>query len=214
VTILRVWSVNVARPRVIGQRHGADVWSAIGKVPVTSDSVELGWLNLSGDDQSDRSVHGGIDKGVYVYPGEHQPLWRSAGIAAAPGLFGENLTTEGLTEEDVHLGDHFTWGPCELVVTQPRTPCYKLAMHLRRPDIAKLMIDSGSSGWYLRVLRTGTVTIGEPMRRTVHRADLPTIHDVFAWTIRAPREPANIRRLLAVAELASQYAQGLANLGR
>jgi MOSC domain-containing protein YiiM len=98
-------------------------------------------------------------------------------------------------------------------VTQPRTPCYKLALHLRRPDIARLMIDSGASGWYLRVLRTGTVTIGEPMRRTVHRAELPTIHDVFAWTIRTPREPGNIRRLLAVPELASQYAQGLTKLG-
>jgi MOSC domain-containing protein YiiM len=212
VTILSVRSINVAQPRVIGQRHGTDVWSAIGKVPLASDSAELGWLNLSGDDQADRSVHGGIDKGVYVYPGEHHPWWRSAGIPAAPGLFGENLTTEGLTEADVHLGDHFVWGPCELVVTQPRTPCYKLAMHLRRPDIARLMIDSGASGWYLRVLKTGTVTIGEPMRRTVHRAELPTIHDVFTWTIRTPRKPGNIRRLLAAPELASQYAQVLTKL--
>lgn len=71
MTVLRVRSVNVARPRVIGQRHGADVWSAIGKVPVTGDSVSLGWLNPRGDDQADREVHGGIDKAVYVCPGEH-----------------------------------------------------------------------------------------------------------------------------------------------
>ena len=146
MTVLRVWSVNIARRRVIGQQHGTDVWSALGKAPVTGDCVELGWLNLSGDEQADRTAHGGIDKGVYGYPAEHHPRWRSAGIPAAPGLLGENLTTEGLTEEDVHLGDHFTWGPCELVVTQPRTPCYKLATHLRRPDIARLMIDSGASG--------------------------------------------------------------------
>jgi MOSC domain-containing protein YiiM len=212
VSVLRVCSVNTGRASQIGARHHQPVVSAIGKQPITSADVVIGWLNIDGDEQADRSVHGGIDKAVYVYPQEHFAHWQSNGIAASAGTFGENITSQGLTETDVHLGDRWTWGTSELIVTQPRNPCYKLAMRLQRPDVAKLMINTATCGWYLRVLRPGIAAITDPMHRTLHRADAPTVSEAFAWTLRQPRQGANIRRLLATPELAAQYAESIAAL--
>jgi MOSC domain-containing protein YiiM len=212
VTVLEVRSVNVGLTRQIGVRRGEPALSAIGKRPVTDKSISVGWINLAGDEQTDRTVHGGSDKAIYVYPEEHFAYWHSVDLPATAGTFGENITSRGVTEAAIHLGDRFAWGNCELIVTQPRTPCYKLAMHLQRPDIAKLMISTGRSGWYLRVLQPGTVDTAAPMHRTVHRADLPTIYEVFASTMRAPRDSDTIRQLLAVPELAAQYAEAITGL--
>ena len=212
MSVLGVCSVNVGRASKIGTRHDQPVMSAIGKQPIASASVMIGWLNIVGDEQADRSVHGGIDKAVYVYPQEHFAYWQSVGIVASAGTFGENVTSQGLIEADVHLGDRWTWGTSEVIVTQPRTPCYKLALRMQRPDVAKLMINRANCGWYLRVLRPGTAAITDPMHRTLHRTDLPTIAETFVWTLRQPREAANVRRLLAAPELAAQYAEAITGL--
>jgi MOSC domain-containing protein YiiM len=214
MTVLEVRSVNVGLTGQIGARKDKPVLSAIRKQPVRCRSISVGWINLAGDEQTDRSAHGGTDKAIYAYPEEHLVYWRSVGLQATAGTFGENITSRGLTEAAIHLGDRFAWGDCELIVTQPRTPCYKLAMHLRRPDIAKLMISTGRCGWYLRVLQAGSVDTTAPMHRTVHRADLPTIDQVFAWTMRAPRDPDKIRRTLTVPELAARYADAITGLAR
>lgn len=207
---LTVRSVNVGTPRRIGTKRDQAVLSAIGKKPVLTPRIQVGWLNLAGDDQADRTVHGGADKAVYVYPSEHYAFWETQGVHA--GTFGENITSEGLCETDVHLGDRWRWGTAELIVTQPRTPCYKLAMHLARKDAARLMIDTTRCGWYLRVVRPGTAATTEPMHRIEHRADLPTIADTFNWALTAPRDPHNITRLLATPELATQFATAIAGL--
>ncbi len=143
---LRILSVNVSRPRVIGQLHGEDVWSGIDKKPVAEDSVFVGRLDIDGDAQADLSVHGGVDKAVYVYPADHWPWWeQEKSFGCGPARFGENLTLQGGDEHAVAIGDRFRWGDALLEVSQPRAPCYKLAIHARR-DIPQLMTVSARCG--------------------------------------------------------------------
>jgi MOSC domain-containing protein YiiM len=159
--------VNVAEPRVIGTRRGQLVWSAIGKRPVAAATLGLDALNLEGDRQADLRVHGGPDKAVYAYPAEHLPYWNAElGMEPpfGPGSFGENLTTAGWLEDEVRIGDIWAWGDALLQVTQPRSPCYKLAMATGRPDLLKRLVESGRTGWYLRVLQPGRVPVAGSIR--------------------------------------------------
>jgi len=156
----------VAEPHVIGVRRGRPVESGIGKQPVPSATLRLDLLNLEGDRQADLRVHGGRDKAVYAYPSEHLPLW-NAELAVdppfGPGTFGENLTTAGWLEDDVRIGDIWSWGEALLQVTEPRAPCFKLAMVTGRRDLLKRVVQTGRSGWYLRVLRPGVVPVAGPI---------------------------------------------------
>jgi MOSC domain-containing protein YiiM len=171
-------SVNVAVPQVIGTRRGQPVLSAIGKQPVAVPDLTLDWLNLAGDRQADLRVHGGPDKAVYAYPAEHLPRWNNElgfDPPVGPGTFGENLTTTGWLEDEVHLGDIWSWGDALLQVTQPRSPCYKLALVTGRPELLRRFVATGRSGWYLRVLRPGIVPVAGPMTIVVQVSDAPTI---------------------------------------
>ncbi len=158
---MKLLSVNVGLPRDI-EWKGKVVRTSIFKAPVDGP-VRVARLNLEGDQQSDLSVHGGIDKAVYAYPSEHYPFWRREllGIDLPWGIFGENFTTEGLLEETVHIGDRFRVGSTELVVAQPRMPCFKLGIRFNRPDIVKRFLHSGRSGFYFSVVREGKVTAGD-----------------------------------------------------
>ncbi len=120
-------------------------------------------LNLDGDGQADLSVHGGADKAVYAYPSEHYTYWRGelAGMEMPFGMFGENFTTEGLAEDAVNIGDRFRIGTAELVVTQPRLPCYKLGLKFGRDDMVKRFLASGRTGFYFSVSREGEVGAGD-----------------------------------------------------
>ena len=161
---MKLLSVSVGRPREI-QWRGETVLTSIFKDPVEG-RVRVGWLNLEGDEQSDLSVHGGVDKAVYAYPGEHYPLWREdlPGMDLSWAFFGENLTTEGLDEQTVHIGDRLRIGSAEFLVTQPRMPCFKLAIRAGRQEIGKLMLQSGRSGFYLSVQQEGEVAAGDPIQ--------------------------------------------------
>lgn len=183
---VRLVSVNVGLPRVIGDtRWGKPIRSGIVKQPVTTASIYLDTLNLDGDRQADLTVHGGRDKAVYAYPVEHLPLWNDElGTDFVPGSFGENLTTAGWLEDDVRIGDVWAWGDARLQVSQPRSPCYKLATVAGRPDLLKRLVRTGRTGWYLRVLRPGTVPVAGPIQvierdpagvsvLLAHRASLP-----------------------------------------
>jgi MOSC domain-containing protein YiiM len=163
---VRLASVNVGLPRVIGASHwGKPIRSGIVKQPVTAASIYLDTLNLEGDRQADLTVHGGRDKVVYAYPVEHFPLWNEElGTDFAPGTFGENLTTAGWLEDDVRIGDIWAWGEARLQVSQPRSPCYKLATVTDRPDLLKRFVRTGRTGWYLRVLQAGTVPVSGPIQ--------------------------------------------------
>jgi MOSC domain-containing protein YiiM len=183
---VRLASVNVGLPRVIGASHwGKPIRSGIVKQPVTAASIYLDTLNLEGDRQADLTVHGGRDKVVYAYPVEHFPLWNEElGTDFAPGTFGENLTTAGWLEDDVRIGDIWAWGEARLQVSQPRSPCYKLATITGRPDLLKRFVRTGRTGWYLRVLQAATVPVSGPIQvierdpagisvLLAHRATLP-----------------------------------------
>lgn len=160
---MRVVSVNVGQPREV-EAQGTIVLTSIFKAPVPG-AVRVRQLNLDGDRQSDLSVHGGAHKAVYVYPAEHYAYWR-AELTEAPlpwGAFGENLTTQGLREDSTYVGDRFRIGSTELVVTQPRMPCFKLGIRFGRPDMVKRFQQSGRTGFYLSVSEEGDVSAGDPI---------------------------------------------------
>jgi MOSC domain-containing protein YiiM len=158
---MKVVSVNVGLPRDVVSK-GRSVTTAIFKEPVEG-RVQLRTLNLDGDRLADLKVHGGVHKAVYAYPAEHYDYWRRElpGVELPWGMFGENLTVEGLLEREVNIGDQFRIGSAELVVTQPRLPCYKLAVKFGRDDIIKRFLESGRTGFYVAVQKEGEVGAGD-----------------------------------------------------
>jgi MOSC domain-containing protein YiiM len=172
---MKLISIQVGRPRDIDWR-GEQVRTSIFKTAVAGP-VHVRRLNLDGDEQSDLSVHGGPNKAVYVYPSEHYEYWRTElpEITFAWGAFGENLTTEGVLEDRVCLGDHLACGSAEFIVTQPRQPCYKLAVKFDRLDMVKRFYRSGRSGFYLAVLREGTITPGDALTLTATAGERMTV---------------------------------------
>ena len=161
----RVISVNVGQPRAVRFREGT-LLTGIFKTPVTG-RVTLNKLNLAGDRQADLTVHGGIDKAVYCYRVEHYRYWAAAlpGTELPYGMFGENLTTEGLDETSVYIGDRFRIGSAILQVTQPRTPCYKLGIKFGRSDVVEKFWFSGRSGFYFSVIAEGELGSGDVIER-------------------------------------------------
>ena len=162
---MRVLSVNVGLPREVIWR-GKSVTTGIYKEPVEG-RVPIRALNLDGDRQADLRVHGGLDKAVYAYPSEFYELWsrERPELELGPGTFGENLTTEGLLDESVSVGDRYRVGTAELVVTQPRLPCFKLGIKMRRDEFVTEFLERGLLGFYLAVAREGEVEAGNPIVR-------------------------------------------------
>lgn len=175
---MKVLSVQVGRPRDVEWR-GEVVNTGIFKTPVEGP-VAVHYLNLDGDGQADLSVHGGQDKAVYAYPSEHYVTWQRElpELQFPHGAFGENLTVEGLLEDDVRIGDVLRIGSAEFVVTQPRQPCYKLALRFDRPDMPRRLLRTGRSGFYLRVLKEGALAAGDAIERRLVDESAPTIREV------------------------------------
>jgi len=212
-TTVGIRSVNVGVPQPLARTgDGEVVWSAIAKTPVASGSVLwLSLMNLSGDGQADLTVHGGVDKAVYAYPSEHLDPWsaeldESLGVAA----FGENLSTVGVSEADVCIGDVWVWGAATLEVCQPRWPCFKLALHRGRPDIQQRMRRSGRTGWYLRVLDVGAVSVDAEIvvaRRDPAALSIADAHE--AMSDRHLERPDLVRALAAHERLAEDWREPL-----
>jgi MOSC domain-containing protein YiiM len=160
--IVKLISLNIGRPRLAVYK-GATLSTGIFKQPI-SGCVALRTLNLDGDRQSDLTVHGGPYKAVYAYPSEHYEYWRAElpGTDLPWGMFGENFTTEGLTEVDLHIGDRLQIGSAVVMVRQPRMPCSKLAAKFQRDDMIERFLASGRSGFYFSVEREGEVEAGDP----------------------------------------------------
>jgi MOSC domain-containing protein YiiM len=175
---MRVVAISVGRPQEVEWR-GRRVQTSIFKTPV-SRRVHVARDNVEGDQQSDLSVHGGPEKAVYVFPAEHYDFWRrELPEAELPwGAFGENFTTEGLLEDEVWIGDRYRVGTTELVVTQPRMPCYKLGIRFDRPDMVKRFLQSRRSGFYLAVEREGEVGAGDAIERFARDETRLTVEDV------------------------------------
>jgi MOSC domain-containing protein YiiM len=178
MTAMRVISVNVGQPRAVDWK-GRTVTTGIFKEPVEG-TVPVRRLNLDGDRQADLSVHGGPDKAVYAYPSEHYPYWRGEypDHDLSWAGFGENLTTEGWLEDAVHIGDRFRVGTAEMIVVQPRMPCFKLGIRFGRDDIIPHFLESDRPGFYLRVLEEGDVAAGDPMVRTAEDPRRVSVVDI------------------------------------
>jgi MOSC domain-containing protein YiiM len=177
---MKLVAISVGRPRDV-QWRGRKAQTSIFKTPV-SGRVHVTRDNVEGDQQSDLSVHGGPEKAVYAYPAEHYSFWRrELPDADLPwGAFGENFTTEGLLEDEVWIGDRYRVGTVELVVTQPRMPCYKLAIRFGQPDVVKRFLQSRRSGFYLAVEREGEVGAGDAIERLARDERRLSIADVVA----------------------------------
>ena len=159
------------------------VRTSIFKAPVAG-RVRVAALNIAGDEQSDLSVHGGIDKAVYAYPSEHYAPWRKElpELEFPWGAFGENLTVEGMLEDEVRIGDRYRAGSAEFVVTQPRIPCFKLGIRFNRPEMVKRFLRSGRSGFYLAVLREGDIAAGDPVELVAaddHQVSVAAVNGLY-----------------------------------
>ena len=175
---MKIISVNLGLPRRV-LHHDREVITSIFKSPVT-DPVMLRFLNLEGDRQSDLRVHGGRNKALYAYPFEHYDYWRDQLPEAdlSWGNFGENLTTEGLHEQDTLIGDVYRVGAATVKVTQPRMPCYKLGIRFGRDDMLKRFLASGRSGIYFSVVQEGLVDRGDVIEKISSAPEGISIADV------------------------------------
>jgi MOSC domain-containing protein YiiM len=172
-----------------------------------------GTLGLEGDEQADLSVHGGVDKAVYAYPSEHYPFWRSelSDVELASGAFGENLTTGGLVESELCIGDRLRIGTAEFRVTQPRVPCFKLGIRLGRPDVVKRFLHSGRSGFYLSVLREGTISPDDEIERFAAEGSSLSVAEIARLGLAGDSEPALLRRASELEALPAEWRESFRN---
>ena len=175
---MRLLSLNVGLPRQV-RFQGELVTTGIYKKPVQG-SVRLRKLNLEGDKQADLKVHGGVDKAVYAYAGEHYDYWRQElpDMSLPWGMFGENFTTEGMFEESVNIGDQFKVGTANLIATQPRMPCYKLGVKFGNMDMIKRFLASGLTGVYFKVMKEGEIEQGDEIKLIKKDENSVTVKDI------------------------------------
>jgi MOSC domain-containing protein YiiM len=202
-------SVNCGLPRTV-LWHGRSVTTAIYKEPVNG-RVALRKLNLDGDGQADLKVHGGANKAVYCYPLVHYDYWK----AELPdrelplGMFGENFTIDGLVEDAVHIGDRFSIGSAEVVVTQPRSPCYKLGIRFQLDDMVKKFLASRRTGFYLAVSREGEVGAGDftLIDRDPNSASVLLITHLFVTKKYSNEDIADLQRVITIPALPNNWKE-------
>ena len=206
---MKLISLNVARPRLAIYK-GASINTGIFKKPV-SGRVALRTLNLDGDRQADLTVHGGPYKAVYAYPSEHYPYWREElpGTDLPWGMFGENLTTEGLSEDDLHIGDRFRIGSATVMVRQPRMPCYKLPVKFQRDDILERFLVSGRSGFYFSVEQEGEVGAGDSIELLSRNQGGITIAEMNQLFVRDRYNQELLQKAIATAGLPESWREYL-----
>jgi MOSC domain-containing protein YiiM len=198
-------SVNVGLPREVSYR-GTTIRTAIFKEPVEGE-VKVRTLNLDGDRQADLTVHGGADKAVYAYAAEHYDYWREQlpDTELSWGNFGENLTVTGLREETLFVGDRLRIGSAVVVVTQPRMPCYKLALRFQRDDIIERFLASRRSGFYFRVLEEGEVSAGARIEILFRDPNAISVADIVTLYADHAARPDLLRRALHVEALPESW---------
>jgi len=207
---MKLVSLNIGFPREVTWR-GMNVTTGIFKQPVEG-RVALRKLNLDGDRQADLTVHGGEYKAVYCYPLVHYDYWKKElpGRELPMGSFGENFTIDGLREDSVHLGDRFSVGSAEVVVTQPRLPCYKLGVRFQSDDMVKRFLASGRMGFYLAVTREGEVGVGDEIKVVARDSNAVPVTEITRLYI-AKRygddELNSVRRALQVAVLPESWKE-------
>jgi MOSC domain-containing protein YiiM len=200
-------SLNVARPRLTVYR-GETINTGIFKKPV-SGRIALRTLNLDGDQQADLTVHGGPYKAVYAYPSEHYEHWQRQlpGMDLPWGTFGENFTTVGLSEDELHVGDRFRIGSSTLMVRQPRMPCYKLTARFQRDDVIERFLSSGRSGVYFSVEEEGEVGNGDSFDLISQNQDGITIAEMNRLFVREKYNHDLLQKAIATAPLPETWRE-------
>jgi MOSC domain-containing protein YiiM len=200
---MRLLSVNCGLPRQVDW-HGSTVTTSIFKDPV-SGRVPMRTLNLDGDKQSDLTVHGGQYKAVYCYPVQHYEYWKGKlpGQPLPIGVFGENFTVDGFDEDSVYIGDRFSVGSAEVVVSQPRLPCYKLGIRFGSDQMVKRFLASGLTGFYLAVLREGEVGAGDEIVPLSHDPDSIPVSAITRLYIAKEYNSEDLRDVQAAMKLSS-----------
>jgi MOSC domain-containing protein YiiM len=200
-------SVGAPREVVVDDRV---VRTSIFKSPVTG-RIPIRNNNLAGDAQSDLSVHGGRAKAIYAYPHEHYAFWREQlpGVDLQAGHFGENLTTEGLLEGDVHLGDRVRIGSTELVVTQPRLPCHKLGIRFGRDDMVKRFLASRRTGFYLSVAVEGDIGAADTIEIVERHPAAVSIAELLRMYFKEGVAPDRLREAIAIPALSDAWRRDL-----
>ncbi|HET6169981.1 MAG TPA: MOSC domain-containing protein [Terracidiphilus sp.] len=198
---MKLVSVNTGLPREV-MWHGRRVTTGIFKEPVHG-RVAVRKLNLDGDRQADLSVHGGVHKAVYCYPLDHYDYWKKElpDRDLPLAIFGENFTLDSFSEDSVHLGDRFSVGSVEVVVTQPRLPCYKLGLRFEADDMVKRFFASGRTGFYLSVAKEGKVGAGDEMtiiRKDPNGVPVSEILRLYAEKRYSDADLASVQRTLQV----------------
>lgn len=187
-----------------------DEASAIAKTPAAG-AVVVGPLGLAGDEQADRSVHGGIDKAIHHYPADHYPHWRSrlgdAPLLDTAGAFGENIATTGLDEHNICLGDRFRLGTALVEVSQARQPCWKLDHRFAAKGVMATVVKTRRTGWYYRVLETGEVRAGDSLALVERPYPDWPLASLFGLLIggEAKDRPGDLRALRDVPVLAETW---------
>jgi len=204
---MKIISVNVGRPRLV-LRDDEPVSTGIFKEPV-GGRVTMRTLNLDGDRQADLSVHGGPEKAVYLYPSEHYDFWKSElpDMDLPWGMFGENFTATGLFETEINIGDKFRVGTGEVMVTQPRMPCYKLGIRFGRTDIIKRFLASERTGFYFSVLKEGEVGVGDEFELLEKNATGVRVVDVTRLYSSEKENVELMRRAIATEALPDNWRE-------
>ncbi len=205
MTDQRIISVNTGRPREV-HVNGQAVRTSIWKSP-REGRVRVATLNIEGDEQSDLTVHGGRDKAVYCYPSEHYADWQEElpGVDLPWGAFGENLTTGGLLETDVCIGDRFRAGTAEFLVTQPRQPCFKLGIRFGREDMIRRFLASGRPGFYVAVVREGEIAAGDPIAFTTRARNSMSVAAIMDLRLDDEGKDDELRRAAALVALSGGW---------
>ena len=191
-----VYSVNVSGALRTLYFAGEEVTTGFFKTALTGAAYARS-LGLDGDAQADLSVHGGPDKAVYLYPREHYPVWeRMLGAGALqPGTFGENITSEGLLEGGVNIGDILQIGTATFQVLQPRSPCYKLQIRFQRSDMTALFFRQAKPGWYASVVKEGSFSAADQIVLRHRAPEGVTVADVWLYGTQQKPNKAFMERI-------------------
>jgi MOSC domain-containing protein YiiM len=213
---MKILSVNVGLPTEVAWQ-GKLVTTGIFKEPIQARTM-MRRFNLDGDGQADLTVHGGTSKAVYAYPSEHYPFWRNELVEKdLPwGMFGENFTTEGLLEQTMYIGDRFRIGEAEVIVTEPRMPCYKLGIKFGCANIVKRFLASRRSGFYFAVAQEGMVGAGDALQLSGREQEEISVADIVRLYVFDKNDAAGLRRATEIAALPESwkryFRRQLANL--
>ena len=204
---MKLISLNVGLPRIV-ESNGEPVTTGIFKEPVEGP-IMLRTLNLDGDRQADLTVHGGVSKAVYAYPVEHYEFWKRElpEMELPYGMFGENFTTEGLLEDALNVGDRWRVGEAELMLTEPRMPCYKLGIKFGRTDIIRKFLQSRRTGFYFAVVKEGEVKAGDLMELQTRDANNITIADITRLYAFEKNDLETLRRAVKLEALSESWRE-------